>query len=422
MASDEPDDASFSLDLDLSKYDDADADYTEGDPDAADHVERDAEPDLPPLRVVSADAPPPARHLHKWFGDLTAEAGKPPDGFGMAVGDSPENGPNLLYHRKVHTIFGPPGSGKSWLAALAAGECLEWTYPVIIDYEDDAASWSSRLLALGTAKSDLGMVVYVQPGAPLTTDALALDRVLAHIGDAPENEGGLVVIDSVGRAMAIDGLSESNPQHVMAWMNALPVALTRLGWTVMLIDHQGKTPGDSPTESFRKLAEVAAAYRLTPEEKFSASRAGYARLVVKKDRYGTYAEGDTVAELIFQPSGSGDADGPSVFTLAEPGTWRRSHGKAARGSGHAAPVEVPEALLAATYEALVTAGEALTKNDWKKAVRGHDRPSVNAAMVALLGGADSERRVSLREVRRGRARAHMCWPSAFPDRAPTETS
>lgn len=417
MASDEPDDASFCLDL--SECDDADADYTERDPDAVDHVERDAEPDPPPLKVVGSDSPPPAIHRHEWFSDLTAAASNAPEHFGMAVGGDPENGPNLLYSRKVHTIFGPPGSGKSWLGALAAVECLEWTYPVLIDYEDDAASWTSRLLGLGLAESDLGMVDYVRPTGPLTTDAFTLDRVLRHIGDgAKYPEGGLVVIDSVGRAMASDGLSESNPQHVMAWMNALPVALTRLGWTVLLIDHQGKTVGDSPTESFRKIAEVAAAYRVAPEERFSVSRAGYARLVVKKDRYGTYTEGETVAEFIVQPPE--DGDGITDFTLAAPGTWRRSHGKRAGASGHATPGSIPENVLAATYDALVAAGEALSKNDWKKAVRGHDLPSVNEAMIALLDGADPERLVSFREAKRGRARPHMCWPSTFPDRAPAE--
>lgn len=232
--------------------------------------------------------------------------------------------------------------------------------------------------------------------------------------------GGLVVIDSVGRAMATDGLSDSNPQHVMAWMNALPVALTRLGWTVLLIDHQGKSVGDSPTESFRKIAEVAAAYRVAPEERFSVSRAGYARLVGKKDRYGTYTEGETVAEFIVQPPEDGDADGTTAFALAAPGTWRRSRGRGAGVSGHATPGSIPEDVLAATYDTLVAAGEALTKDAWKKAVRGHALPSVNAAMIALLDGADAERRVSLREVKRGKARAHMCWPTAFPDRAPAE--
>lgn len=419
VAPDEHEDASFYLDL--SECDDAAADYTEHDPDAVDHFEREAEPGPPSLTVVGADSPPRTAHRHEWFADLTTEKGKAPEHFGMAVGGDPGDGPNLLYDAKVNTVFGPPGSGKSWLGALAAVECTEWTYAVVIDYEDEAASWAMRLLALGLPESDLGMIQYVRPDGPLTTDAFMLDRVLAHIGDAPEREGGLVVIDSVGRAMAADGLSESNPQHVMAWMNALPVALTRRGWTVLLVDHQGKHVGDSPTESFRKIAEVAAAYRLAPEERFSATRAGYARLVVKKDRYGTFTEGEVVGEFIVQPPEVGAADGTTTFTLAAPDTWRRTHGKRAGASGHVMPGSLPEDVLAATYDALVAAGEAQTKNDWKKSVRGHDLPSVNEAMKLLLDGTDPERRVSLREVKRGRTRAHMCWPSAFPERAPVET-
>lgn len=424
VAPDEHDDASFSLDL--SGYDDADANYTERDPDAVDHVERDAEPDPHP-KVVCAESPPPASHRHEWFGDLTAATGEPPDHSCLAVGGDSEHGPCLLYDRKVNTVFGPPGSGKSWLAALGAVEVTEWGSAVVIDYEDDAASWSSRLralLALDPRANEyerwievgLAGVRYVRPSGPLTTDPYTLERLLRHIGDT--EAGGLVVLDSVGRAMSTDGLSESNPQHVMAWMNALPVALTRLGWAVLLIDHQGKNVGDSPTESFRKVAEVAAAYRLAPRQQFTRTRAGYADLVVKKDRYGTYSEGETVAEFIVQPLEEADTDGATDFKLAPPGAWRRSHSKGAGASRHATPGELPEDVLAATYEALVAAGDAMTKNDWKAAVRGHDRPSVNAAMIALLDGADVDRRVSYREVRRGRTRAHMCWPTAFPDRAP----
>lgn len=111
--------------------------------------------------------------------------------------------------------------------------------------------------------------------------------------------------------MALDGVRPNDDDHVARWYRRLPRRLANLGPTVLCLDHltkNGDGRGLYAIGSQRKRAAVSgAAYLFETIDEFGKGRVGVTRLVVAKDRHGTYVKGETAARFVLEPEPSGSA-------------------------------------------------------------------------------------------------------------------
>lgn len=290
----------------------------------------------------------------------------------------------LLYAGKVNSLFGESGCGKTWTAlaiaeqVLAAGDSV-----MFLDLEDDATGVIGRLLDLGADPGAiLARFAYVAPESKLTPAAAAdLDATLLRLTPA------LVVIDSTGESIALEGLKPNDDDQVAVWFRKLPAAIAKQGPAVLVLDHVVKADAEAlwPAGSQRKRAAVSgAAYAQVMVKPFSRDTAGLAKLVCAKDRHGSYRFRQKVAELHVSPA----AEGVTV-TLKQPqenpgrdsGQWR------------------PTAIMEAVSRALESTTEPLTWNAVKVAVRGreqHIRTALGTLVAeAFVSTVDGPRRSTL---------------------------
>ncbi|MGY1712525.1 AAA family ATPase [Geodermatophilus sp. SYSU D00758] len=216
-----------------------------------------------------------------------------------------DDGAGLFYAGKVNGIAGPSGSGKSWTALLVTTQQLTAGHPVVyVDLEDDAAGVVGRLLDLGAAPEAItGRFIYVHPDE--SYGSAAAYRLVAIVN---ERQPALVVIDSTGESMALDGAKPNDDDDTARWFRRLPTAIANLGPAVVVLDHVVKADdgGLWPIGSQRKRAAISGAqYMQTTVRPFAKDTAGAARLVCAKDRHGNYRPGQKVAELTVAPTEDG---------------------------------------------------------------------------------------------------------------------
>ena len=112
-------------------------------------------------------------------------------------------------------------------------------------------------------------------------------------------EADLVVIDSIGELMSLQGVKPNDDDAVAGFYRAIPRRWARLGACVLLIDHVPKSNDRSPLYgigSQRKRAAIdGAAYMVEQTTPFASGTDGRMRLVTAKDRSGWYPTGSTAA-------------------------------------------------------------------------------------------------------------------------------
>lgn len=200
----------------------------------------------------------------------------------------------LIYPAAVNALNGESGGGKSWIALAAAAQTIATGGTVVfIDLEDTAASIVHRLRALGVPDDHIReRFVYIRPDQPLGPEAaLDLDQHAAR--------ADLIIIDSIGELMALQGVKPNDDDAVARFYRAIPRALCRNGAAVLLIDHVPKNNENSPLYgigSQRKRAAIdGASYMVQTVRAFAKGRPGTVKLVVAKDRHGTRATGTIAA-------------------------------------------------------------------------------------------------------------------------------
>lgn len=211
-----------------------------------------------------------------------------------------DDGAGLLYPGKVNGIHGDSGSGKTWAALHASAQVIAaGGTAAYVDMEDSPASVLGRLLALGVPPGDAAArFLYVQPETPFTD---AADGFLTMVR---EKAVRLVVIDSVGESMGLEGVNPNADDEVTAWFRTVPRLIARQGPAVLILDHMPKAPGSDlwAIGSQRKRAAIdGAQYLQEVMSPFSREKAGAARLICAKDRNGTYARNQRVAVLHVTP-------------------------------------------------------------------------------------------------------------------------
>jgi AAA domain len=208
----------------------------------------------------------------------------------------------LLYAGKVHSIYGEPESGKTWLALLGtASELLAGHCVAYIDFEDDAATAVERLRALGVPGEAIeDRLIYIRPDERLDQAGWA------ELADALDVEDlTFVVFDGMTEALALENVDIIDNTRVAKWIVEVPKRIAReTRATVVLIDHVTKD-GDSrgPIGAQHKLAGITAAYLVKRAKPFGRGLNGSSRIKIEKDRPGhvrRHATKDEIAELKFK--------------------------------------------------------------------------------------------------------------------------
>lgn len=213
------------------------------------------------------------------------------------------DGACLLYAGRVNTLAGEPGGGKTWVALAACAQQLHAGHvAALIDFEDRLDTAVRRLAALGTPRDAiLDRFRYITPtigyrkGRPPT-------NVVDVAGDA-----AIVVVDSMGEALAHSELNQNDDREVRAWMDACARRLADGGAAVLVLDHVTKDSehrGRWAIGSQRKLAAVdGVAWMMETTQAATREQAGRAVLTCSKDRLGNYQHGTKVAEIHIEPDG-----------------------------------------------------------------------------------------------------------------------
>jgi hypothetical protein len=135
----------------------------------------------------------------------------------------------------------------------------------------------------------------------------------------------LIVIDAVGPAMGRQGLDENDNADVARW-HADFIEVLRAAVTLLLIDHVSRdrqTRQRGGRGGWMKLQLLDVSYGVKTFKAFSRTQEGSLKLSCAKDRFGTYAIGEIVAELHVTPHDNGDRIELEV----------RAPGEAATGGG-----------------------------------------------------------------------------------------
>lgn len=215
------------------------------------------------------------------------------------------DGSALFYPGRVNGLAGESGGGKTWTAlAACAQELAEAAAVLYVDLEDDAAGIVGRLLDLG-ADSDAiaARFAYVSPSERF--DVVAREG-FSELLDALRP--ALVVIDSTGEGLALDGANPNADEDVASWFRRLPRWVAERGPGVLVLDHVTKADAEGlwPIGSQRKRAAITGAqYMQRVVRPFAKDSAGHAKLVCAKDRAGNYRTGQHVADLKVTPTAEG---------------------------------------------------------------------------------------------------------------------
>lgn len=232
------------------------------------------------------------------------------------------DGKALLYSGRVNGIAGESGGGKTFTATVMAYEELRAKRHVVyVDLEDTPHTLLDRLVKMG---ADVEMLAtyfhYVQPEEKF--DIFSRDQFLPMIEHL---DPSLVVIDSAGEALALEGINGNDDTPVAEWFRRLPKKVADLGPAVLLLDHVPKSKDggvDYAIGSQRKRAAITG-IQLIQESgvEFSKDKDGFAKLRVTKDKLGNYSKKSIAAHLEVKNGGR------SVRLVAPPetassGAWR----------------------------------------------------------------------------------------------------
>lgn len=312
----------------------------------------------------------------------------------------------MVYHERINTLNGEPGGGKTWVALHTCAEAIAAGHHVLfIDLEDHPGSTAARLLGLGADREDIRQRFhYVKPKQPMSAEAMAyIEGKIRSLGIM------LVVFDSVGELMALQGVKPNDDDAVARMFRAILRRIAALGPAVLLLDHVPKNNENSPLYgigSQRKKAAVdGAMYMVETIKPFSADTPGKVVLRTAKDRNGWFTAGHVAAEVDVVPGGDGIAlrlDVAAPKLMGETGQVRqtvnmsrisdylgtmperRSYYRDIERNGGVSKLHVNTALTQLCDEGWVVKGsEGDGKRTWYRLARPFDEHAQNAMDAAL---------------------------------------
>lgn len=233
-----------------------------------------------------------------WYEDESSEqAGpRPFDVFDLAVmlRDGPPPPPDMicggmLYPGCVHSISGPPESGKTTLALWWAVQILrDGGKATFIDEEGGATLTAARLAGLGATEDD------VRPERfryhPFPGRAWHDPDIVGWHAEMEREKPDFLIIDSVAVSMGNAGLDEDKTKDTIRFFRGLVQPCAReYGAAVLLIDHDTKSDDGKSryaAGSKSKLGTIDVQYKVSAVKPFSRVESGALRLEVTKDRPG----------------------------------------------------------------------------------------------------------------------------------------
>ena len=208
-----------------------------------------------------------------------------------------DDGETLIYAGKISSLYGEPGSGKSWLALMAAiaaiqrgGRVCWW------DFEDGPQTLARRAQLLGALElvSDPDKFRFLTPSLAESPAAIDAARQWLGVGHEPS----LLVIDATESAGCPADGSNVRPwfeSHVDPWR--MPTI------AVLLLDHVPKRREDRPKGAIgsqHKLARLDGAALYVSGFPWTKGKGGKIFIQNQKDRQGDLpaAAGQHVAVVV----------------------------------------------------------------------------------------------------------------------------
>ena len=200
-----------------------------------------------------------------------------------------DDGQILVYAGRTNSLFGKPGTAKSYIAILVMCAAMQQGGRVLlVDYEDRPTTLYERTAGMGIE----GQFMNVNAFRYLDHELFAPEQETARMGaiewlkGAEKPKYSLVVIDAAESAGC-----PSDGAPVMAWIHEHVHVWSTEGLGVLLIDHlpKRKPIGDNVIGPIGSQAELAAITGSALEVKGTAwtrKRPGQVSLVVHKDRGG----------------------------------------------------------------------------------------------------------------------------------------
>lgn len=283
-----------------------------------------------------------------------------------------EDGAAMLYTGRINMLIGESGSGKSWVALTACVEAFAADLAVIyVDLEDHPQSIVGRLRALGATTTQLrDRFAYTRP--QIAAGVTALDYIDHAIVD---RHAALVVIDSVGEAMALQSMKQNDDDEVARWYRHFARRWAELGPAIILVDHVPKSTDASrfaPIGSQRKkAASDGAMYRVDQVKSLAVGEHGVITLTVAKDRNGAFPNEHVAATCHYKSNHDGTV---MTYQIAVP-EERNEQGEVVR----------PTVLMERLSKALEH-GPALTYNQLMKATSGNTAGKRRAIDILITEG------------------------------------
>ena len=213
---------------------------------------------------------------------------------------------------KLNWVYGLPGSGKSFFSEIAMIEAvLRGGRAFYLDYEDSKKTFHQRAAILGfNPNAYADSFKYIHGGIAdypkAQADALR-EEAIAWLLDAPDPAMNQVIIDAAESSGCPSDGSPVNDwlkEVVFPWRDPIVNA------GVLVVDHIPKTKDnrpDGPIGSQRKLAATDGINLLVGGYCWSKKKGGRITLTNDKDRTGDYGKKETVATIIGEWKGQGDA-------------------------------------------------------------------------------------------------------------------
>lgn len=216
------------------------------------------------------------------------------------------DGRGLFYPAAANLVFGADGTGKTWLALVAAKATLDTGGLVMhLDYDDTAATNIDRLLRLGCSKDAL-RARYRHRTDPSRLDVAHMEVIATEISRAAgDGQAVLVILDVVADGMTAHGRDENVSTDFVAWAAEVVHPMTLAGAAVILNDHTVKANaahGGYSRGTGAKRAKIdGACYEVTAPVALARDGGGTLALTLHKDRHGRIGRrGETIARLLFQ--------------------------------------------------------------------------------------------------------------------------